>query len=256
MYSRGLGIAASDKFALEWYTKAAAQDHIFAQYSLAVMHAFGKGVPVDFSQAAQWFRKAADQGMAQAQYNLGVLYENGQGVDKDVNEARKWYKLAADQGLDSAARKFAALGAAPAAAQSSATTTQSPDAAPPLPMPAAADPVAAAPAATATAASGAIYGSDWIVGQPADHYTLQIMSSLQEQALLSQLRQEKLDGDVAYFKANVNGELRYAAVFGVYPSQAAAEAARAQLPASLRKTNPWVRKFQAIQTLIQQTGQP
>jgi DamX protein len=115
---------------------------------------------------------------------------------------------------------------------------------------------AAAPTTAATAADGAIYGSDWIIGQPADHYTLQIMSSREEQALLAQLRQERLNGDVAYFKANVNGELRYAAVFGVYPSQSAAEAARSQLPASLRKTNPWVRRFEAIQTLIQQTGQP
>ena len=46
----------------------------------------------------KWFTKAAEQGDVSAQYDLGVCYYLGSGVKKDVIEASKWYKKAADQG--------------------------------------------------------------------------------------------------------------------------------------------------------------
>jgi septal ring-binding cell division protein DamX len=96
---------------------------------------------------------------------------------------------------------------------------------------------------------------DWIAAQPKDHYTLQIMSSSREDALLDLLERQPLSGDVAYFRANVNGQTRYSAIYGVFASPADAEAARGQLPADLRKANPWIRQFGAIQSLIQQPSQ-
>jgi len=229
MYSRGLGVPQNDTEALAWYQKAADQNHMFAQYSLAVMYAFGKGVDTDYAKAAEWFRKSADQGMAQAQYNLGVLYENGHGLNKDAAEAKKWYRLAADQGLDLAQKKVAAL------------DTGSP--APTSPLPA-----ESTPAPT----SRTIHREDWIVRQDANNYTLQVMSSGNEEALVSLLEREALNGDVAYFRVMADGQPRYTALYGVFPTQAAAEAARTQLPASLQKVKPWVRKFGPVQDLIQQ----
>ncbi|MGQ0658280.1 MAG: SPOR domain-containing protein [Chromatiales bacterium] len=226
MYSRGLGVEQSERDALDWYRKAAAQNHMFAQYSLAVMYAFGKGVETDYARAADLFRKAADQGMAQAQYNLGVLYENGHGVDKDPAAAGKWYRLAADQGLDLAKRKLAAIDAG-----KPASSPPDEDRAPPP-------------------TGRTIHREDWIARQDPKHYTLQVISSGNEEALVALLQRESLSGDVAYFRVNADGRPRYTALYGVFETQAAAGVARARLPASLQKINPWIRKFSAVQDLI------
>jgi septal ring-binding cell division protein DamX len=81
------------------------------------------------------------------------------------------------------------------------------------------------------------------------------MSSSREDALLDLLRRQPLSGNVAYFRANVNGQTRYSAIYGVFATQEEAEAARGQLPADLRKANPWIRQFGAIQGLLQQPSQ-
>lgn len=235
MYSRGLGVAADEKKALRWYEAAAAQNHMFAQYSLAVMYAFGKGVAADYARAAELFRKAADQGMAQAQHNLGVLYENGQGVPKDPEEAKKWYQRAADQGLDMAAKKLAALNTAPAGGTTYAV---------------------APPGSAATLADHGMHREDWIARQASDHYTLQVMSSGNEEALAALLERERLGGEVAYFKVIADGKPRYTAIYGVFATQAQAEAARAQLPPTLQAANPWVRKLGDVQKLLPQQPAP
>ncbi len=223
VYSRGLGLEQSEQEALRWYRRAAAQNHMFAQYSLAVMYAFGRGVDTNYAVAAQWFRKAADQGMAQAQYNLGVLYENGNGVEKSPAEAEKLYRLAADQGFEPARRKLA-----PVTAEA------------PVSLPATDD--ALAPA------SRTIHREEWIARQDPAEFTLQVMSGGNEQALVAMLERESLNGDVAYFRAD--GETRYTALYGVFRTQAEAEAARAELPASLQRVKPWVRSFGVVQNLI------
>ena len=46
----------------------------------------------------QWFRKAAEQEHAQAQVNLGIMYQLGQGVSQDYTKAAEWYRKAAEQG--------------------------------------------------------------------------------------------------------------------------------------------------------------
>jgi TPR repeat protein len=44
------------------------------------MYKNGEGVPQDFKQAIQWYTKAAEQGDVDAQYNLALMYKNGEGV--------------------------------------------------------------------------------------------------------------------------------------------------------------------------------
>ena len=77
MYYRGIGIDKDYARAAALFEKAAEQGHGNAQYSLAVMYAFGQNKPKDYDKALEWFRKSAAQGIAQAQFNLGVFYENG-----------------------------------------------------------------------------------------------------------------------------------------------------------------------------------
>src|SRR5438876_304360 len=60
-----------------------------SEYQLGVRYYKGHDVGKDFAEAVNWFRKAAEQNHANAQFNLGFCYANGQGVTKDEAEAVK-----------------------------------------------------------------------------------------------------------------------------------------------------------------------
>ena len=66
-------------------------------------YTYGQGVPRDYVQARQWYEKAAAQGHTYAQYDLGVLYEYGKGAPQDYVQAYKWYDLAGTNGNKDAA---------------------------------------------------------------------------------------------------------------------------------------------------------
>lgn len=69
--------------------------HVRAQYQLGQMHEYGRGYPQSDRSAIAWYRKAAAQNLADAQYRLGVLHENGWGADRDAVQAVHWYTKAA-----------------------------------------------------------------------------------------------------------------------------------------------------------------
>ncbi len=86
------------KEAIEYFRKAAAQNHPRAQNYLGVMYGEGQGVNQDHKEAVKWFQKAAAQNYPRAQNNLGFMYKWGQGVNQDHKEAVKWYRKAVAQG--------------------------------------------------------------------------------------------------------------------------------------------------------------
>ena len=79
-------------------SKAAAQGHAQAQYSLGVLYQNGTGVTKDDAIAASWYLQSARQGYVQAQYNLAVMYQLGTGVQADPVEALAWLILANSNG--------------------------------------------------------------------------------------------------------------------------------------------------------------
>ena len=58
----------------------------------------GKGVEQDYAKAVNWYQRAADQNHPEAQYKLGAMYANGIGVEKNIDRAISWYSAAAGQG--------------------------------------------------------------------------------------------------------------------------------------------------------------
>ena len=56
------------------------------------------GLAQDLEQAAQWFLKAAEQDHVRAQYSLALSYLLGEGVRKDAVDALQWFLLAAAHG--------------------------------------------------------------------------------------------------------------------------------------------------------------
>jgi hypothetical protein len=67
-----------------------------AENAIGLLYAQGdkQGIPQDEIQAAHWFTKAAEDGSVPAQYKLGLLYWGGHGVPRDANKAYFWAVLA------------------------------------------------------------------------------------------------------------------------------------------------------------------
>ena len=102
------GLADSQPLA-DLRSKAATGD-AQAQNELGeALYAGKRGVAKNAAEAVKWWRKAADQNHLVAQYNLAVGYERGDGVAKYEVEAYKWYRLAAKQGDRKAQRNAAML---------------------------------------------------------------------------------------------------------------------------------------------------
>ena len=98
MYGHGEGVIQNDEEAVEWYQKAAQQDHVIAQFNLGTRYATGKGVIQAEEEAVKWHEKAIEQGPAGDQVILGIRYVNGAGVAQDYGKALKCIRKAVEQG--------------------------------------------------------------------------------------------------------------------------------------------------------------
>ncbi len=78
-------------------------------YDIGARYYEGRGVKVNKVEAAKWFRKAAEENHVTAQYSLAVCYDIGDGVIKDKTEAVKWFRKAAEQGSKLAQKRLIAL---------------------------------------------------------------------------------------------------------------------------------------------------
>ena len=127
-YDKGYcGIIVNQKLALQWYTRAAKQGHMLAQYQLGEIYFTGNvakapesntaaergdakapesntaaergdGTP-DYPEAKKWYLAAAKQGYGLAELRLGFLYAEAhyKGLKTDYKEAEKWFLAAAQQ---------------------------------------------------------------------------------------------------------------------------------------------------------------
>jgi TPR repeat protein len=90
--------------AAQWYGKAAAQNHVLAQFNLSAMYAQGQGVDRDEAKSLMWLTRAAVLGDAGAQYRLGIRQHlacrnTATGTAPETRiEALKWVRLSAAQG--------------------------------------------------------------------------------------------------------------------------------------------------------------
>jgi TPR repeat protein len=123
MYQNGRGVRASRAAAVEWFSRAAAQENPQAitrlklmnenevrfrktlveaergdresQYELGNMYTKGIGVDIDYQQAIATYEKSAGQGFDKAAYKLGLIYFEGSGVPSNMKTAFKWFRSAA-----------------------------------------------------------------------------------------------------------------------------------------------------------------
>ena len=85
------------KEAVKWYTLAAEQGQVEAQYQLAECLSYGHGCKRNLEQACAWYTRAAEQQHGRAQFKLGLCYEEGRGVAADFAKAVHWYQQAGQQ---------------------------------------------------------------------------------------------------------------------------------------------------------------
>jgi len=93
--------------ALEWFRKAAEQDHDEAQLYVGIYHEEGRAVGRSDLGAACWYRAAAESGNDEAQRYLGLMLDAGRGVARDSEQAAYWLKRAAESGNPAAQRNLA-----------------------------------------------------------------------------------------------------------------------------------------------------
>ena len=112
-YMNGLGVDRDEEKAVEWLKKAAAQNHLQAQYNLGLYYArFSDKEAVRL--AVKWLNEAAKQNYADAQFNLAKLYLNHHhpaSRERDAGRrAISLLRLAAAQGHTAAKAKLEELG--------------------------------------------------------------------------------------------------------------------------------------------------
>jgi hypothetical protein len=89
------------KEAIEWFLKAANQNHTGAQAYLGRMYSFvGYDVEQDKERGAYWFKMAAENGDASSQHTIADFYRYSMlgFFPYDPIKAAKWYQKAAEQG--------------------------------------------------------------------------------------------------------------------------------------------------------------
>jgi len=86
-----------DSFNLEHLQELARHRDPAAENAMGLLYAQGdekQAIPQNEAEAARWFTKAAEDGSVPAQYKLGLLFWGGHGVPKDANKAYFWAVLA------------------------------------------------------------------------------------------------------------------------------------------------------------------
>lgn len=232
MYHTGNGVPRDVQQAIGWYTLAAEQNHAIAQNNLAVFYENGLGVISNKKTAFKWYKKSADSGYAYAQYNLGRMYAEGLGTQKNLREAKYWWRSASRHKVAKATEALAILEKKPKLPSKSSSPLQ---------------PVAHAP----YHANPVTKGLSWIKKQAVNHYTIQLARSQDIEWILKLAASEQLPQSITQIQSkSPNGDTWYTLIYGSFPSFQSAEGARKDLPQSLKKWSPKLRRFGEIHKLL------
>ena len=119
---------------------------------------------------------------------------------------------------------------------------------PPAPSPAPAVAVAPSPATL-------LHGADWLLAQPPELYTLQVITVSSTEARDQVVRQFPPDAVLISYPVRRGPNTLYPVFFGTYPDVAAARQAMSRIPRALDST-PILRQFKTLQREIDSTASP
>jgi septal ring-binding cell division protein DamX len=92
--------------------------------------------------------------------------------------------------------------------------------------------------------------ADWIMMQPAEHFTLQLVSLSSAERAQAYIAEQPDPSNFATYRVLRNGQLFHVVIYGSYPTRAIAEQAAARLPRSVGAVQPWIRSFAQVQESV------
>jgi septal ring-binding cell division protein DamX len=100
--------------------------------------------------------------------------------------------------------------------------------------------------------SGGIKDTAWVWSQNPAEFTIQLAGASDEASLEAVMARLALPGELAVVQSQRNGQPWYTLVYGRFATKDAAQGTVSRLPATLKKSGPWIRQFSALQSEIGQ----
>lgn len=100
-YYLGLGVAADESMAMQWFTQAGNKGYTKGWYNLGMMYKYGNGVTQDYEKAYVFFSRAAAAGDPSGLYAQGFMLYKGLGCLQDYSKAYTLFRKGAAAGSPS-----------------------------------------------------------------------------------------------------------------------------------------------------------
>lgn len=94
--------------------------------------------------------------------------------------------------------------------------------------------------------SGTDVSLKWLQEQPADYYTIQLVSSVEKHLIDAHMKEIHLTGPLAQIMSKRDGHVWYAIIYGSFRNFDDAKRELDQLPANLHAWQPWIRQIDSI----------
>lgn len=240
-------------------TPLAEQGDANAQYALGYMYHNGLGVPRNYKLAIQWMTAASAKGNEKATEALRRISELGSDVtDNNLQEmqAEPATETESMEPIMISGKKPEITKTPAPESTADAVSTLTPVKTGPKPepeIPSQAEPEKIeTPATTPGPASETPLTTDeqWIMDQPNTHYTMQLIATGNESALIRFVNENNLQNNAKYYRTLRNNKDWYTLIQGSYDSSTAARKAIKELDTGLQDMNPWVKSIADIQKAL------
>jgi DamX protein len=94
----------------------------------------------------------------------------------------------------------------------------------------------------------------WVMRQPPDRYTLQLFGTSNRERLVTYVNRQEDIAEFALLTLERDGQPWYVVTYGVFSSPSAARTASEELPDTVGRVDPWVRRFSAVQAHVNETS--
>ena len=101
--------------------------------------------------------------------------------------------------------------------------------------------------------AGKIHRENWLLTQNSAYYTIQILGVRNEKRLQNFVEENRLSKEdhIAYYQTSYKGKDWYPLLYGVYATKTEASSAMKELPPTVQKASPWIRRMSSVHRAIQ-----
>jgi DamX protein len=101
--------------------------------------------------------------------------------------------------------------------------------------------------------AGKIHREKWLLTQNSAYYTIQILGVRNEKRLQNFVEEniQAKERNIAYYQTRYKGKDWYPLLYGVYATKTEASSAMKELPPTVQKASPWIRRMSSVHRAIQ-----